>query len=172
MRAVINRCGLIAGPWQMGKSDQGVVTLWVAAHYFGARSAISASAAPASRCAISCTSTICAISSRIRSRGSTRYAGRMFNAGGGLRHSASLLELTEACEKATGNRISIGSEPENRPADIRIYITDHRRLTRGDRLAPRRDVPTVVGDISAWIRSEEGGDPPASGKIEAWTESS
>src|SRR5205823_893212 len=34
LRTVINRCGLIAGPWQMGKADQGVVTLWAAAHYF------------------------------------------------------------------------------------------------------------------------------------------
>ena len=31
---VIDRCGLIAGPWQMGKTDQGVVALWMAAHYF------------------------------------------------------------------------------------------------------------------------------------------
>src|SRR5262249_36295214 len=32
MTAIINRCGLLAGPWQMGKVDQGVVTLWVARH--------------------------------------------------------------------------------------------------------------------------------------------
>ena len=31
---IINRCGVIAGPWQMGKTDQGVVTFWMAAHYF------------------------------------------------------------------------------------------------------------------------------------------
>ena len=29
MPALINRCGVIAGPWQMGKVDQGVVALWV-----------------------------------------------------------------------------------------------------------------------------------------------
>ena len=34
MRALIDRCGVIAGPWQMGKIDQGVITLWVAHHYF------------------------------------------------------------------------------------------------------------------------------------------
>ena len=32
---MINRCGILAGPWQMGKVDQGVITLWVARHYFG-----------------------------------------------------------------------------------------------------------------------------------------
>ena len=34
LKALINRCGVLAGPWQMGKVDQGVVTLWVARHYF------------------------------------------------------------------------------------------------------------------------------------------
>ena len=35
MPVLINRCGLLAGPWQMGKVDQGVITLWVARHVFG-----------------------------------------------------------------------------------------------------------------------------------------
>ena len=30
--AVIDRCGVIAGPWQMGKVDQGVFTHWLLAH--------------------------------------------------------------------------------------------------------------------------------------------
>lgn len=34
LRAVINRCGVIAGRGQFGKVDQGVFTLWVANHYF------------------------------------------------------------------------------------------------------------------------------------------
>ena len=31
--AVIDRCGVIAGPWQMGKVDQGVFTHWMLAHH-------------------------------------------------------------------------------------------------------------------------------------------
>ncbi|MDF1713458.1 MAG: NAD-dependent epimerase/dehydratase family protein, partial [Akkermansiaceae bacterium] len=34
LKAVVNRCGVIAGPWQFGKVDQGVVSLWVMAHHF------------------------------------------------------------------------------------------------------------------------------------------
>lgn len=34
LQAVINRCGVIAGPGQFGKVDQGVFTLWVAHHFF------------------------------------------------------------------------------------------------------------------------------------------
>ena len=32
---MIDRCGVIAGPWQMGKVDQGVFTHWMLAHHFG-----------------------------------------------------------------------------------------------------------------------------------------
>ncbi|MET0306789.1 MAG: NAD-dependent epimerase/dehydratase family protein, partial [Solirubrobacterales bacterium] len=35
LRAVVNRCGVIAGPWQMGKVDQGVFAFWVFHHHFG-----------------------------------------------------------------------------------------------------------------------------------------
>jgi CDP-paratose 2-epimerase len=34
LRTVINRCGVLTGPWQMGKVDQGVFALWMAFHYF------------------------------------------------------------------------------------------------------------------------------------------
>ena len=32
---VVNRCGVVAGPWQMGKVDQGVFTHWMLSHHFG-----------------------------------------------------------------------------------------------------------------------------------------
>src|SRR5262249_11777661 len=35
LRTVINRCGVISGPWQMGKVDQGFVVLWLSRHLFG-----------------------------------------------------------------------------------------------------------------------------------------
>ena len=35
LRTVINRCGVISGPWQMGKIDQGFVVLWLSRHLFG-----------------------------------------------------------------------------------------------------------------------------------------
>ena len=35
LRAVVDRCGVIAGPWQMGKVDQGVFSWWLLSHHFG-----------------------------------------------------------------------------------------------------------------------------------------
>jgi CDP-paratose 2-epimerase len=155
LRAAINRCGLIAGPWQMGKSDQGVVTLWAAAHYFKRPLRYIGFGGTGKQVRdIVHIDDICDLVADQVARFEL-YAGRLFNAGGGLRHSASLRELTAACENVTGNRIAIAPEAENRRADIRIYLTDHRRLTGATGWAPRRDVETVIRDICAWIRNEE-----------------
>jgi CDP-paratose 2-epimerase len=32
---VIDRCAVIAVPWQTGKVDQGILTFWMLAHHFG-----------------------------------------------------------------------------------------------------------------------------------------
>jgi CDP-paratose 2-epimerase len=55
----------------------------------------------------------------------------------------------------TGNRVEIASCPEPRPADIRIYLTDHARLTGFGGWRPRRDARATLADIFEWIRREE-----------------
>jgi CDP-paratose 2-epimerase len=37
LRAVINRSGVLTGPWQMDKVDQGFVALWAARHLLAER---------------------------------------------------------------------------------------------------------------------------------------
>ena len=37
LSTVINRCGVVAGPWQMGRVDQGVFTFWLLHHHFSDR---------------------------------------------------------------------------------------------------------------------------------------
>ena len=34
LRAIINRCGVVSGPWQMGHAEQGVFAYWLLAHLF------------------------------------------------------------------------------------------------------------------------------------------
>jgi CDP-paratose 2-epimerase len=151
IRASILRCGLIAGPWQMGKSDQGVVTLWAAAHHFRQPLKYIGFGGTGKQVRdILHVDDLCdLVADHVEHF--DRYSGRTYNAGGGLRHSASLLELTRLCEEVTGNRIDMGSEAENRPADVRIYVTDHRRLSSATGWTPKRDVRTTIADITRWI---------------------
>ncbi|HEV3485744.1 MAG TPA: hypothetical protein VG106_10075 [Vicinamibacterales bacterium] len=43
--------------------------------------------------------------------------------------AASLRETTRMCEIITGNQLNLRTHPENRPGDVRLYITDNGRAT-------------------------------------------
>ena len=83
------------------------------------------------------------------------YNGQVFNVGGGLAGSLSLLETTRLCEEITGNRIDITSDTKTRPADVRIYVTDSRKLASVRGWKPKRDARATLTSIFNWIRDEE-----------------
>lgn len=155
LRTVVNRCGLIAGPWQMGKTDQGVAALWVAAHHFRRPLRYIGFGGTGKQVRdILHVDDLCELlTSQLHNL--DRSAGRTFNVGGGLVNSLSLLEMTELCREITGNRIEIEPSPDDRPADLRIYLTDHARLTEFSGWRPRRDPRTTLADIWQWIRKDE-----------------
>ena len=154
-RFLIDRCGLLTGPGQMGRSDQGVIALWMAAHYFrrplryigfgGAGKQVRDFLHIADLCDLVVT----------QLRDFERYQGRVFNAGGGLAHSLSLAECTELCRRITGNTIPLSGVAEDRPADVRIYLTDTARLREAGNWRPQRDAEETLGDLYQWIRREE-----------------
>ena len=155
LRAIVNRCGLIAGPWQMGKTDQGVAALWMAAHFFRRPlQYIGFGGAGKQVRDILHIGDLCDLI-REQARNFADYAGRVFNVGGGLSGSLSLREMTDLCAEITGNRLTIGGSAVNRPADIRIYVSDHSRLTEFSGWRPRRSPQAALADIFEWIRQEQ-----------------
>jgi nucleoside-diphosphate-sugar epimerase len=49
----------------------------------------------------------------------------------------------------------VGSEPENRRADLRIFLADCSRLFARTRWRPKRGVTQIVTDIFEWVRAHE-----------------
>lgn len=155
MKYVINRCGLLTGPYQMAKSDQGVLALWVAAHYFKTPLKYIGFAGTGKQvrdflhiddlCAL--------VIDQIAHF--ERYRNRTFNVGGGRENSLSLLETTALCGEITGNSIPIGSVAENRPADVRIYLSDSSAVSAINGWRPKRDARETLGSIHDWLRREE-----------------
>ena len=155
LTALVNRCGVIAGPWQMGKVDQGVVALWAARHvYGGALSYIGyGGAGKQVRDLLHIDDLLDLILYQMGHL--EELDGETFNVGGGPDISASLCELTELCREISGNTIEIGSEPKNRPGDIRLYITDNAHVTERTGWRPKKDVRAIVEDTAAWLESDE-----------------
>jgi len=150
--AIVNRCGVISGPGQMGKTDQGFVALWVARHLFGGPLAYIGFGGTGKQ--VRDVLHIDDLTALIRHQLDylELLAGQTFNVGGGLERSVSLRELTDLCAEATGTALPIGAEPETRPADVPIYITDTRRVEATTGWSPERRIDDVVGDTCTWLR--------------------
>jgi CDP-paratose 2-epimerase len=80
---------------------------------------------------------------------------RAYNVGGGPASSLSLLETTALCEEITGNRVEIERVAENRPSDVRLYVTDNARVTAEVGWSPRRTPRETLAAIFEWIRANE-----------------
>jgi CDP-paratose 2-epimerase len=151
MRAVINRCGLLTGPWQMGKVDQGVVALWVARHVFERplRYIGYGGTGKQVRDMLHIDDLVELVLHQITHL--DQHDGAIYNVGGGNTVSASLAELTTLCQEATGNRVEIAADPEDRPGDIPIFVADCRRVQEACDWQPSRSTGDIVEDITRWV---------------------
>lgn len=155
MPLMINRCGILTGPWQMGKVDQGVVTLWVARHAFGSglRYIGFGGHGKQVRDMLHVEDLFSLLTLQMQEP--SRWDGRVYNVGGGLGVSASLAELTEICRRTTGRQVPIDSEPTTSPVDIRLYVTDRAKVSQDFGWAPQKSVEAGVEDIFSWVGRHE-----------------
>ncbi|HLO43023.1 MAG TPA: NAD-dependent epimerase/dehydratase family protein [Leadbetterella sp.] len=155
MNSAITRFGVIAGPRQMGKTDQGVVTLWMAKHFWkqSLKYIGYGGLGKQVRDILHVDDLVELIDMQIHQI--EKFNGKVYNAGGGVGSSVSLLEMTKICEEISGNKIEIGSEKENRPADLRIYITDNAKIEAETGWTPKRNAREIFVDIHSWIRDNE-----------------
>jgi CDP-paratose 2-epimerase len=151
IRFVIDRCGLLTGPWQMAKADQGVVAFWVAAHCLnrGLKYIGFGGTGKQVRDFLHIDDFCDLVLDQVANIDA--YAGRHWNVGGGVSNSLSLCEATTLCREVTGRTVEVLATDENRPADLRLYISDHRAVSAVRGWHPQRDARRTVSDIASWI---------------------
>lgn len=151
VRTVVNRCGVLTGPWQMGKVDQGFFVLWAARHLYGGALAYSGFGGGGHQVrdvlhVADLHDLICCQIDNF-----DRHSGRTYNVGGGLALSVSLAELTALCATRTGNSLPLGSDPATRPADIPHYVTDTALVREATGWAPTRSVEAILDEVLEWL---------------------
>ncbi len=149
---VIDRCGVIAGPGQFGKIDQGIITFWLVSHmkqrplrYIGF-----GGTGKQVRDVLHIDDLLDLVMQQVRSP--ELYSGKPYNVGGGIGASVSLMELSELCAGLTGNALEIGRDAETRYADIPIYITDNTRITGLSGWSAKRGVEQTVAETLEWLK--------------------
>ena len=155
VRAVVNRCGVIAGPWQMGKVDQGVFTHWVLSHYFGRPLTYIGYGGNGKqvRDLLFVDDLVDLLEQQLLRP--DEWVGFVGNVGGGRECSLSLLDTTELCRELTGNEVAIERVDEARAGDVPFYVSDCGRLFERTEWRPRHSPEEILAAITSWVEEND-----------------
>jgi len=152
---VVNRCGVLAGPWQMGKMDQGVIVLWLARHFWKKELNYIGFGGEGKQVRdVLHIDDLCHLV-HMQLNDISKFNNQVFNVGGGRDVSVSLKELTAICQELTGNKISIGMIAENRAADVPIYISDSSKIYSLSGWCPQKTLMEILQETFHWLKMNE-----------------
>ena len=155
LKFIINRCGVISGPLQFGKQDQGFVSLWIWKHltrnkmnyigYGGLGNQVRDVLHIYDLCDL--------IFLQIKKF--SKINNKIFTVGGSKKSYTSLKQLTKICERVTGNKIKFGKIPKTSIYDIPYFITSNNIVTKIYRWKPKRNILEVVKDTFLWLKNNK-----------------
>lgn len=147
LRSVNFRQSCIYGPRQLGVEDQGWVAWFIIAHFFGKPITIYGNGKQV-RDVLFVDDLVAAYKQAIKKIDSV--SGQVFNMGGGVQNTLSLLELIDQLDDLSGRKVSY-SFSDWRPGDQPVYISDVRRACKNLAWAPRTTVRDGVAKLYNWV---------------------
>ncbi len=145
---VVFRMSCIAGPRQFGTEDQG----WVAHFLYSAlaeRPVALYGDGRQVRDVLYIDDLLHAFELATEHRQKT--AGQVYNVGGGMQNTTSLLELMAEIEQVTGRQLDY-THDERRPGDQLVYITDFSKLRAETGWEPKVSLRQTLGSMFEWWR--------------------
>ncbi len=155
LKGIINRCGVLTGPWQMGKVDQGFVTHWVAKHIFGGDLAYIGYGGSGKqvRDILHVKDLYDLLVMQIDNI--DLHNGQIYNVGGGKECSVSLRELTDLCHNVINLNVEIDRVSETRSGDVPLYISDCRKIKSVTGWSPKYFQNEIVAEIADWMKKNK-----------------
>lgn len=151
IKYIINRCGVISGPLQFGKQDQGFLSLWIWKHinkhkinymgYNGTGNQIRDILHVQDLCDLI----------KIQIKKFNLINNKLFTVGGSKKSFTSLKNLTSLCISITGNKIKIGRISKTSIYDIPYFITDIKLVSKTYKWRPKKNLYNIVKDTYLWI---------------------
>ena len=151
LKYIINRFGVIAGPWQFGKQDQGFVPLWVAKHLFKKKLSYIGFGGNGHQVRdVIHIDDVCNIIF-LQIKKLKTINNNIFNIGGGIKNAISLLSLTNKCKKLTKNNINIKKVLKTSIFDIPYFVTDNSKILKAYKWKPTKNIDKILKDIFIWL---------------------
>ena len=155
LKYIINRCGVISGPLQFGKQDQGFVSLWTIHHIMKKKLNYIGYGGHGNQVRdVLHINDLCELIHKQINMINKIY-NKLYTVGGSKISFTSLKNLTKICQKITGNKILIQKKKSTSIYDIPYFITDNSKVSRAYNWRPKRNVIKIVYDISSWIKNNK-----------------
>ena len=156
LKYIINRFGVIAGPWQFGKQDQGFVPLWVAKHFLKKKLSYIGFGGHGHQVRdILHINDVCELI-HLQIKNLNKINNDVFNIGGGFKNKISLKDLTNKCQKLTKNKIKLRKKPKTSIFDIPYYVSDNGKVTKKYKWKPSYSLGKILDDILVWLSNNKG----------------
>ena len=151
MKYLINRCGVISGPLQFGKQDQGFVSLWIWKHLNNKNLSYIGYGGHGNQVRdVIHINDLCELI-LIQIKKFNKIYNKLFTVGGSKKSFTSLKDLTKICEKITGNIIKFKKIAKTSNYDIPYYISDNRKIFKTYRWKPKKNIKNIVNDTYDWL---------------------
>jgi len=144
LEAIINRSGVIAGKWQFGRGDQGIIPFWIMSYIFDKDLAIFGNGKQV-RDVLNIDDLAILIDIQIHNF--QNFRNEIYNIGGGIENSVSILELDLLCKKFIKNK-KIEFKKE-RNLDIKYYVTDNSKISKY--WLPQKSIKQTILEIIEWV---------------------
>ena len=151
LKYIINRCGVISGPMQFGKQDQGFVSLWVWKHILNKNLKYIGFGGHGNqvRDVLHVDDLVNLINLQIKKLNS--IYNKKICVGGSKKSNTSLKNLTSICQKITGNKLKYTKVKNTSIYDIPYFITDNTLANKIYKWQPKKNIIDIVKDNYKWL---------------------
>ncbi len=155
IKYIINRCGVISGPLQFGKQDQGFVSLWIWNHLTNKNMSYIGFGGYGNqmRDVLHINDLCNLIFYQIKKI--NKVNNKLFTVGGSTKSSTTLKKLTKICEKFTKNKIKFKRVAKTSIYDIPYYISNNNLVSKTYKWKPKKNINDIVNDTYLWLLSNK-----------------
>jgi len=146
---IVNRFSCLYGPHQFGKVGQGWVVWFAIAKKLNLDLSFYGNGGKQVRDCLHVKDLCSLIHKQVESI--EDFSGNYYNVGGGIKHTTSVLELSNRLDKIYKNRKPVKSELKSRPSDQKIYISDITKVSNDFNWKPSVGLDTGIETVVDWL---------------------